>query len=95
MDETSIRRWISLDHIPIKCDNTSAINLTKNPIQNSRTKHIEIRYHFIKDHVQKDDIELEFVSREKQLADIFTKPLSEDIFCMIRRKLGMSNPMIW
>ena len=56
---------ISLDHILIKCDNTSVINLTKNPIQHSRTKHIEIRYHFIRDHVQKGGIELEFINIEK------------------------------
>ena len=56
---------ISLDHIPIRCDNTNAINLNKNPIQHSRTKHIKIRYHFIRDHVQNDDIELEFASTEK------------------------------
>ena len=56
---------ILFDHILIKCDNTSAINLTKNPIQHSSTKYIEIRYHFIKDHVQNGDIELDFVSTEK------------------------------
>ena len=84
---------ISLDHLPIKCDNTSAINLTKNHIQHSRTKHIEIRYHFIRDYVQKGDIELDSVCMKNQLADIFTKRLSEDRFCMIRRELGMSNPM--
>ncbi|XP_042983398.1 uncharacterized protein LOC122312814, partial [Carya illinoinensis] len=61
------------NHIPIKCDNTSAINLSKNPIQHSRTKHIEIRYHFLRDHVQKGDIMLEFTNTHDQLADIFTK----------------------
>ena len=84
---------ISLDHIPIKCDNTSAINLTKNLIQHSHTKHTEIRYHLIRDHVQNGDIELDIVSTKKQLTDIFTKPLSEDRFCMIRREVGMSNHM--
>ncbi|XP_052291943.1 uncharacterized protein LOC127900768, partial [Citrus sinensis] len=69
---------INLEQIPIKCDNTSAINLSKNPIQHSRTKHIEIRHHFLRDHVQKGDIALEFISTEKQLADIFTKPLCEE-----------------
>ena len=49
------------DHIPINCDNTSAINLSKNPIQHSRTKHIEIRHHFLRDHVQKGDIELIYI----------------------------------
>ena len=64
-----------MDHIPIKCDNTSAISLTKNPIQHCRTKHIEIRYHFIRDHVKKCDIVLESVDTLHQLANIFTKPL--------------------
>ena len=80
------------DHIPIRCDNTSAINLTKNPIQHSRTKHIEIRHHFIRDHVQKGDIVLDFISTDKQLADIFTKPLIEEQFCFIRGELRKSNP---
>ena len=65
------------DKIPIMCGNTSAINLLKNPIQHSRTKHIEIRYHFLRDHVQKEDISF-FFSTEKQLVDIFTKPLNEE-----------------
>ena len=43
---------INLDHILIKCDNTSAINLSKNPIQHSRTKNIDIRHHFLRDHIQ-------------------------------------------
>ena len=49
------------DQISIKCDNTSAINITKNPVMHFRIKHIEIRYHFIRDHVQKGDITLEFI----------------------------------
>ncbi|KAG8650820.1 hypothetical protein MANES_07G073615v8 [Manihot esculenta] len=80
---------VSLDHIPIKCDNTSAINLTKNPIQHSRTKHIDIRPHFIRDHVLNGDIVLEFVDTNNQLADIFTKPLNEERFNFIKRELGM------
>ena len=51
--------------IPIMCDNTSTINLTKNLIQHSRTKHIEIRHHFIRDHVQNGNIELKFVCSKK------------------------------
>jgi hypothetical protein len=82
---------ILFDHIPIRCDNTSAISLSKNPIQHSRTKHIEIRYHFIRDHVQKGDIELEFVSTDSQWADILTKPLIEERFCTIRREIGMAR----
>ncbi|KAL3010698.1 hypothetical protein AAZX31_07G158100 [Glycine max] len=80
---------IVLDHIPIKCDNTSAINISKNPILHSRTKHMGIRHHFIRDHVLKGDVVLEFVDTKNQLADIFTKPLSKDTFYNIRRELGL------
>ena len=58
-------------------------------MQHCRTKHIEIRHHFLRDHVQKCDITLEFVSTKDQLADIFTKPLSEEQFVDIRRQLGV------
>ena len=68
---------LSFDHVPIKCDNTSVISISKNLVQHSRTKHIEIRHHFLRDHAQKGDITLEFVSIKDQLANTFTKPLSE------------------
>ena len=58
-------------------------------MQHSRTKHIEIRHHFLRDHAQNGDIILEFVSTKDQLADIFTKPLSEEQFIDIRRQLGV------
>ena len=77
------------DHIPINCDNTSAISLSKNPIQHSRTKHIEIRYHFIRDYVQKGDVELVFIDTNRQWTDIFIKPLQKDHFCLIKLKLGL------
>ena len=70
---------ITMDHFPIKCDNISAISLTKNPIQHSRTKHIKRRHHFIRDHVQKGDIVLESVDTLHQLANIFTKSLDREI----------------
>ena len=70
----------------ILCDNTSTINLSKNPIQYSRSKHIKIRYHFIKEHVTNDDINLEYVKTKNQLADIFTKLLKEDRFSSLRRE---------
>ena len=71
---------MSQTKIPIKCDNTSAINLSKNLIQHSRIKHIEIIHHFIRDHVQNEDIILEFIPTKNQLTDIFTKPLNVDRF---------------
>ena len=80
---------IKINHIPIKCDNTSAINLSKNPIQYSRIKHIDIRHHFLRYHVQNGDISLEFVDINNQLADIFTKPLNEERLNFIKHDLGM------
>jgi len=75
--------------IPILCDNTSAINLSKNPIHHSKSKHIEIKHHFIRDHVQKGETELIFIDTENQLANIFTKPLVEDRFNFLRDKLSI------
>ena len=68
---------IKLNHIPIKCDYSIAINLSKNPVHHSITKHIGIRHHFIRDHVQRVDIILEYVPTKSLLADIFTKPLKK------------------
>ena len=93
MQQTLRDYGVSLSKTPILCDNTSAISLSKNPIQHFRTKYIEIRYHFIRDHVQKGDICLDFVSTENQLADIFTKPLGGERFCKLRGELGiMESP---
>ncbi len=83
---------IKMDNIPIKCDNTSAINLTKNPVQHSKSKHIEIRHHFIRDHVMKNDVMIEYVCTENQLADIFTKPLCKDRFNFLRNALSLYDP---
>ncbi|GAV64570.1 hypothetical protein CFOL_v3_08088 [Cephalotus follicularis] len=79
----------TFEKIPIRCDNTSAICLGKNLVHHSRTKHIDIRYHFIKDHIEKGDIELVFVPTEEQVTDIFTKPLDENTFSKFRGELGL------
>nr|GEY92519.1 retrovirus-related Pol polyprotein from transposon TNT 1-94 [Tanacetum cinerariifolium] len=68
------------DKIPIYCDSKSAIAISCNPVQHSRTKHIAVRYYFIKEHVEKGTIELYFVKTDYQLADIFTKALPTDHF---------------
>ena len=62
------------------CDNTSVIIITNNHVQHLRGKHIEIKHHFIRDHVLKGDVSIEFVNSLNQLANIFTKPLNEDQF---------------
>jgi hypothetical protein len=70
-------------------DNESAIRIAENPVEHSRTKHIDIRHHFLRDHQQKGDIEVFHVSTENQLADIFTKPLDEKTFCRLRSELNI------
>ncbi|GJS18364.1 hypothetical protein Tco_0412836 [Tanacetum coccineum] len=71
------------------CCAQAAIAISCNPVQHSRTKHIDVRYHFIKEHVEKGIVELFFVGTEYQLADLFTKALSEDRFKYLVRRLGM------
>ena len=74
---------------PIHCDNQSALAMTQNPVLHSRIKHIDIRYYFLRDHVQKKDISMHFIGTDKQLADIFTKALNEQRFLTLRSELGM------
>jgi hypothetical protein len=75
--------------ISLLCDNESAIKLTNNPISHSRTKHIDIQHHFLRDHEAKGDIKIRHVSTEKQLANIFTKPLDESRFYALRSELNI------
>ncbi|GJZ93722.1 hypothetical protein Tco_0665925 [Tanacetum coccineum] len=77
--------------IPIYCDSKSAIAISCNPVQHSRTKHIAVRYHFIKEHVEMGTIELYFVKTDYQLADLFTKALPVDRFNYLVRRLGMRS----
>jgi hypothetical protein len=71
------------------CDSTSAISFAKNPVLHSRTKHIEVRYHFLRDNIEKGNIDLIHVPTEKQLADILTKPLDQATFARLQGDLGV------
>jgi hypothetical protein len=82
---------IKLNKVSLLCDNKSGVKLTNNPVQHARTKHIDVRHHFTRDHQQKGDISIENVGTENQLADIFTKPLDEKRFCKLRNVLDLSN----
>ena len=82
---------IKYEKTPIFCDNTSAILITQNPVMHSRTKHIDVRYHFIRDHIEKGNVELHFIPTENQLADIFTKPLDDRTLKRLVSELGMLN----
>jgi hypothetical protein len=80
---------VTQDVMTVYYDNLSAINISKNPIQHSRTKHIDIRHHFIRELVEEKNIALEHVTTEMQLADIFTKALDANQFECLRGKLGI------
>nr|GEZ72381.1 hypothetical protein [Tanacetum cinerariifolium] len=77
------------DKIPMYCDSKAAIAISCNPVQHLRTKHIDVRYHFIKEKVKKGIVELFFVGTEYQLADLFTKALPVERFQYLVRRLGM------
>ena len=73
----------------IHCDNTSAINLSKNPVQHSKAKHIPIKYHYLRELAANKKIRLEYIPTQEQVVDIFTKPLNRDVFEHLRKKLGV------
>nr|GEZ36838.1 uncharacterized mitochondrial protein AtMg00810-like [Tanacetum cinerariifolium] len=77
------------DKIPMYCDSKAAIAISCNPVQHSRTKHIDVRYHFIKEKVEKGIVEIFFVGTEYQLADLFSKALPVERFQYLVRRLGM------
>jgi hypothetical protein len=78
-----------LSKVPLLCDNESVIRMADNPVEHSHTKHIDIRYHFLRDHQQRGDIEIAYVSTKEQLANIFTKPLDEKTFIKLRNELNI------
>jgi hypothetical protein len=78
-----------LSKIHLLCDNESAIRIADNPVEHNRTKHIDIQYHFLRDHQQKGDIEIAYVNTHNQIADIFTKPLDEKTISKLRNKLNI------
>jgi hypothetical protein len=79
----------TMNHIPLLCDNKSAIKISYNPCKHCRTKHIDIQHHFLRDHVIKGDIVISHIGTNDQLVDIFTKPLDEKRFCELRSELNI------
>ncbi|KAI3759537.1 hypothetical protein L6452_07424 [Arctium lappa] len=89
---TQLRDYgFDIEKIPILCDSKSAIAISANPVQHSKTKHIDIRYHFLKHHVEHGTIDMYFVPTDYQLADLFTKALDEKRFTFLVGKIGMLN----
>jgi hypothetical protein len=72
-------------------DNQSAIMLSKNPVFHDRSKHIDVRYHYIRECVEEGRVQIESVVTQEQLADILTKPLGRDQFVQLRSRIGLVN----
>jgi hypothetical protein len=75
--------------VVLKIDNKSAINLAKNPVSHGKSKHIETRFHFLRDQVTKGKLKLEYCSTDNQQADILTKAVKRDQFLKLRREMGV------
>jgi hypothetical protein len=65
------------------CDSSNVICLAQNPVFHARAKHIKVRHHFLRDHIEKGDIDMKYIDTEGQLADIFTKPLDAACFASL------------
>ncbi|GJV42335.1 hypothetical protein Tco_1420775 [Tanacetum coccineum] len=93
MNQALIDHDVQLDDVLIMCDNKGAIDLSKNSVQHSRTKHIEIRHHFLRDNVQKGHISIEKVSFVDNIADILTKPVKRESFKWSLDELAYGVPL--
>jgi hypothetical protein len=74
---------VTYKSVPLMCDSYSAICLAHNPIFHGRAKHIKVRHHFLRDHIEKGDIEMKFIDTERQLTVIFTKLLDSSHFASL------------
>lgn len=74
------------------CDNLGATYLSANPAFHARTKHVEVDFHFVREHVARKMLEIRFISSKDQIADIFTKPLAVSAFSRLRRNLNLVLP---
>jgi hypothetical protein len=74
---------VIFERVPLMCDNTSVISVAKNSVLHKRMRHLERRHHFLRDHIEKGDIEMRYTDTERQLADIFTKPLNSSRFAAL------------
>ena len=92
MKQTLQDYGLSFDRVPIFVDNLSAVSIAKNPVLHSRTKHIDIRFHFLRANHERGHIDLIHVPTERQTADILTKPLEQDTFAHLRGELGVCYP---
>jgi hypothetical protein len=80
---------VRIERVPFMYDNTSAISVAKNLVFHKKMRHVERRHHFLRDHVEKGDIEIRYIDTERQCADIFTKPLDSSRFADLQGEIGV------
>jgi hypothetical protein len=83
---------VTFERVPLMRDNTSVISVVKNSVFHKRMRHTERRHHFLRDHVEKRDIEMRYIDTERQLANIFTKPIDASRFVALRREIDACHP---
>jgi hypothetical protein len=83
---------VTYKSVPLMCDSSSGICLAQNLFFHERAKYIKVRHHFLRDHVEKGDIEIKYIDKERQLVDIFTKSFDVTHFASLRGKLGVCHP---
>jgi hypothetical protein len=83
---------VNFERVPLLCNNTSAISVVKNPVLHKKMRHVERRHHFLRDHVENGDIEMRYIGTERQLTDIFIKPVDSSQFADLRGKIGVCHP---
>jgi hypothetical protein len=87
---------VSFERVPLMCDNTSAISVTKNPVFHKKMRQVKRRHHFLRDHVEKGDIKMRYIVNKRQLADIFTEPLDSSRFADLRGEISVCHiHMAW
>jgi hypothetical protein len=89
----SLREFgVRFERVSLICDNTSAISVAKNSVFHKKMRHVEKRHYFLRDHVEKGNIEMRYIDIERQLTDIFTKLLDSSRFVDLRGEIGVCHP---
>jgi hypothetical protein len=83
---------VRFERVRLMCDNTSDISVAKNPVFHKKMRHVERKHHLQRDHVEKGDIEMRYIDTERQLADIFTKPLDASRFADLQGEICVCHP---
>jgi hypothetical protein len=83
---------VIIERVPLMCDNISAISVAKNPVFHKRMRHVERKHHFLRDHVEKGDIEMRYIDTERKLVNIFTKPFDASRFATLWGGIGVFHP---